>query len=123
MSITLFCLLLNLLICSACSKHQQFRSSLYDEYKLVQLTYNVENVIYQRSDKINLFICDDGNEPKLKVVASLKKAAQEISKALFDKVLLQKIITSKKIEHGGERFSTQEITYSKKGRFNSIQTN
>ena len=116
MSITLFCLLLNLLICSACSKHHQFHSSLYDEYKLVQLTYKVEKEVHQRSDKTNSFICDDGDEPKLKVVAGLKRAAQEISKALFDKVLLQKIITNKKIEHGGERFSTQEITYSKKGR-------
>jgi len=119
MSITLFCLLLNLLICcSACSKHHQFHSSLYDEYKLVQLTYKVyKDVVHQRSDKTTSFNCDDGDEPKLKVVAGLKRAAQEISKALFDKVLLQKIITSKKIEHGGERFSTQEITYSKKGRF------
>ena len=114
MSTAFYYFLLNILICSACSKHHHLLSSGYDEYKLVSLTLKVENV--NRRLRINSFICD-GDEAKLKVVSSLKKAAQEISKVLFNEDLLQEITANKKIEHGSYILGTQEITYSKKSNF------
>jgi len=114
MNIALFYLFLNLLIFSACSKHHQHQLSSYDEYRLISLTLKVENI--NKRVHINSFICD-GDEPKLKVVASLNKVAQEISKVLFDEAMLQDITANKKIEHGSYIFEIEEITYSKKGTF------
>ena len=99
---------------STCSKNQlqnpQYRSTLYETYNLISVTYNVKNSNRRSSS----FICSN-DEPKLKVVANLKKTAHEISKALFDEAMFKQISTSNQFEHGIYVLGTEEVTYSKKG--------
>ena len=112
MTAFLYYVLLNVLICSSYSLHPPLAANAKDGYKLVSLTYHLENA----NRRSGAYSCT-GEQPKLKVVSNLKKAAQQISRALFDNALLEKVAMSNRIEHGAYLLSAQEVTYSKRGNF------